>query len=205
LRTIKIIEHISLDGVIQAPGGPDEDQDGHFEYGGWGMRYRDPVVGQAILEAHGQRFDLLLGRRTYDIFARCWPNAGSGPLPDGINAATKYVATHRPASLTWGPVEVLDQDLVAAVRALKSQEGPDLVVWGSSTLTALLLEHGLADEVLLLVRPVLLGKGKRLFAETAAARELALVSTTTSSTGVIASTYKAVGALAIEAPAPATV
>jgi dihydrofolate reductase len=200
MRKLKIFAHISLDGVIQAPGGPDEDGDGNFEYGGWAMRFREPALGEAVLAAHGERFDLLLGRRTYDLFASNWPNSTSGPLADGINAATKYVATHRPDDLAWGPVEALGRDVVAGVRAVKSKDGPDLVVWGSSTLTPLLLAHGLADEVMLFVRPVLLGKGKRLFSESVAARELALVSTKASSTGVVVSTYRHVGALPIAAP-----
>ncbi len=104
MRTLRIIEHISLDGVIQAPGGPDED--GDYPHGGWAVPHYDPAVGEAIDEAQSERFDLLLGRRTYDIFAGYWPKQ-SGPMADSLNAATKYVATHRPDSLGWGPVEDL--------------------------------------------------------------------------------------------------
>ncbi len=103
MRKIRIIEHISLDGVIQAPGGPNED--GDYPYGGWAVPHSDEALGEAIVAAHGDAFDLLLGRRTYDIWSAYWPKAESSPMADSINAATKYVATHRPQSLEWGPVE----------------------------------------------------------------------------------------------------
>ena len=193
VRKIKILEHISLDGVIQAPGGPEEDKDGNYPYGGWSVPHHDPEVGEAIVAAHGEAFDLLLGRRTYDIWSGYWPKAGNGPMANSINAATKYIATHNSDSLDWGPVEALGADIVADVRRIKAQKGPHLIVWGSSTLTPVLLEHGLADEVLLLVFPVLLGKGKRFFADGTAPRELALVSTKAASSGVIISTYKPSG------------
>lgn len=192
MRTVRIIENISLDGVIQAPGGPNEDRDGGYAHGGWSVPYFDPVVGEAIDAAQGERFDLLLGRRTYDIFAGYWPNQ-EGPMADSLNAATKYVATRRPDSLAWGPVEDLGADLVGGVRCVKSKDGPDLIVWGSSTLTPVLLGQGLADEVLLLVYPVLLGRGKRLFSDGADPRELSLVSTRAASSGVLMNMYRPVG------------
>ena len=193
MRKIKIIEHITLDGVIQAPGGPHED--GDYPYGGWAAPHDDPEGGQAIVDAQGEHFDLLLGRRTYDIFSGFWPKAPKSPMADSLNAATKYVATHRPDSLGWGPVEGLGPDIVAGVRRIKSKDGPQLIVWGSSTLTPVLLEHGLADEVMLLVFPVLLGKGKRFFSEGTPPRELALVNTKAVSSGVIISTYRPSGPL----------
>ena len=195
MRKIRIIEHISLDGVIQAPGGPEEDAGGGFKYGGWSAPHHDPEVGKAIVEAHGDDFDLLLGRGTYDIFAGFWPKAPKSPMADSLNAATKYVATHRPKGLAWGPVEELGSDIVAGVRRVKAMDGPQLIVWGSSTLTPVLIEHGLADEVLLLVFPVLLGTGKRIFAEGTPPRELALVSTKAAPSGVIISTYRPSGPL----------
>lgn len=194
MRTIRIIEHISLDGVVQAPGGADEDRDGGFAHGGWAMPLVDPAVGEAIVAAHGARFDLLLGRRTYDIFASFWPNQ-TDPMADSLNAATKHVATHRPDTLAWGPVEDLGRDVVAGIGAVKATEGPDLIVWGSSTLTPVLLEHGLADEVVLLVCPVLLGSGKRFFAAGTPPRELALVATEAAASGVLVNTYRPTGAL----------
>lgn len=198
MRKIRIIEHISLDGIIQAPGGPDEDRDGDYAHGGWAVPHFDPAVGEAIDAAQGESFDLLLGRCTYDIFAGYWPNQG-GPMADSLNVATKFVATHRPESLGWGPVEDLGSDLVEGVRRVKSKDGPDLIVWGSSTLTPVLLEEGLTDEVLLLVFPVLLGKGKCFFSDSAAPRELALIDTRAASSGVLLNTYRPVGSLRIGA------
>ncbi|HEY1938740.1 MAG TPA: dihydrofolate reductase family protein [Candidatus Angelobacter sp.] len=195
MRNIKIIEHISLDGVIQAPGGPEEDASDGFKSGGWSAPHHDPTLGEAIMAAHGDDFDLLLGRRVYDIFSGFWPKAPKSPMADSLNAATKYVATHRADSLTWGPAESLGSDIVAGVRRVKAMDGPHLIVWGSSTLTPVLLEHELADEVLLLVFPVLLGTGKRLFADGTPPRELVLVSTKAVASGVIISTYKPNGPL----------
>jgi dihydrofolate reductase len=184
MRTLKIIEHISLDGVIQNSRDDDD-----FAYGGWSEPYRSPAGRDAMLAAHGENFDLLIGRRTYDNWSNFWPQA-SGPMADRINAATKYVATHRPESLAWGPFEGLGADIVEGIHRIKSQDGPDLVVSGSSTLTSTLLAHGLADEVVLAVSPVLLGTGKPLFAEGTPARSLELVSTTATPTGIILSHYK---------------
>jgi dihydrofolate reductase len=193
MRKIKIIEHISLDGVIQAPGGRNED--GDYPYGGWSVPHSDPAVGQTVLAVHSKPFDLLLGRRTYDIWAGYWPKAASSPLADSLNTATKYVATRRPDSLGWGPVEGLGPDIVEGVRRIKSKEGPDLILWGSSTLTPMLLEHGFADEILLFVYPVLLGKGKRFFSDGFPPRELKLASTKAASSGVVISTYTPAGPL----------
>lgn len=193
MRTVRIIEQISLDGVIQAPGGPNED--GDYPYGGWAVPHTDPAVGEAISAAHGEAFDLLLGRRTYDIWSDYWPKAEPSSMADSLNAATKYVATHRPDSLKWGPVEHLGPDIVDGVRRIKAKHGLDLIVWGSSTLTPLLLEHGLADEVLLLVYPILLGTGKRFFSDGSPPRELALVGTKAASSGVVISTYRPTGHL----------
>jgi len=200
MRKIRIIEQVSLDGVIQAPGGPDEDRDGDYSHGGWAMRYCDTAILEAIAAAQGKSFDLLLGRRTYDIFASYWPKAESSPIADGLNAATKFVATHRPDSLGWGPVEHLGADIIEGARRVKSKDGPDLIVWGSSTLTSVLLEKGLVDEVLLLVCPVLLGRGKRFFSDSANPRELALVSTKAAPSGVLMNTYRPVGSLRSNKP-----
>ena len=192
MRKVRIIEQISLDGVIQAPGGRDEGGD-DYAHGGWAMPYFDKVIGEAIVAAQGRSFDLLLGRRTYDIFAGYWPKVENGPIADGLNAATKYVATHRPDSLGWGPVENLGADIKEGIRGVKSKDGPDLIVWGSSTLTPVLLDQGLVDEVLLLVYPVLLGRGKRFFSDSADPRELALVSTKALPSGVLMNTSRHAG------------
>jgi dihydrofolate reductase len=187
MRTIRVFEHISLDGVI-------EHEDG-YAYGAWTAPYRSPAGLAAVIEAHGTGFDLLLGRRTYDLWAGYWPKAGNSPLANSLNAATKYVATHRPDSLGWGPAKDLGADMIEGVRRLKAAPGPDLVLWGSSTLTSPLLGQGLVDEVVLIVYPVLLGRGKRLFSDQADARELAFVSTKATSTGVLMNTYRHVGSL----------
>ena len=165
---------------------------------GWTAPYRSPAGLEAVVEAQGRSFDLLLGRRTYDIWAGFWPKAGNSPLADSLNAATKYVATHRPDSLGWGPVGDLGEDIVAGVRGVKSKDGPDLVLWGSSTLTSVLLGQGLVDELVLIVYPVLLGRGKRFFSDSADPRELALVSTKAAPTGVLINTYRYVGSLPTE-------
>ena len=192
MRKIRIMEHISLDGVIQH-----EDGEG-FVHGGWTAPYRTPAGLEAVVEAQGSNFDLLLGRRTYDSWAGFWPKAGNSPIANSLNAATKYVATHRPDSLEWGPVGDLGADIIEGVRGVKSTDGPDLIVWGSSTLTSVLLDRGLVDEVLLLVYPVLLGRGKRFFSDSADPRELAFVSTKVTPTGVLMNTYRHVGTLRTE-------
>jgi dihydrofolate reductase len=192
MRKIRIAEHISLDGVIQ-PGGPNEDSD--FAHGGWTAPYRSAAGAEAVAEAQGKGFDLLLGRRTYDLWANFWPKVKDGPFADSLNAATKYVATHRPDSLGWGPVGDLGADVMEGVRRVKSQDGPDLIVWGSATLTSVLIEQGLVDEVVLVVYPVLLGRGKRCFSESADPRELALVSSKATPSGVLINTYRHVGSV----------
>ena len=186
MRKIRVIAHISLDGVI-SPGGRNEDSD--YAHGGWTAPYRTPAGAAAVAEAHGKSFDLLLGRRTYDIWAGFWPKARNSPIADGLNAATKYVATHRPESLEWGPVGDLGADIMEGIRGIKSNDGPDLIVCGSTTLTSVLLEQGLVDEVLLIVYPVLLGRGKRFFSDSADPRELAFVSTKATPSGVLINTY----------------
>jgi len=203
MRKIRIIEQISLDGVIQAPGGRGEGGD-DYERGGWTVPFRSAAGAEAVAEAQGRDFDLLLGRRTYDIFAGYWPKAGNGPIADGLNAATKYVATHRPDSLEWGPVGNLGADVIEGVRRVKSEDGPDLIVWGSGSLASALLEHGLVDEVLLFVYPVLLGRGKRFFEDGADPRKLALVSTKAMPSGVLMTTYRHVGSLRTESFADAS-
>ncbi|MGN8083017.1 dihydrofolate reductase family protein [Variovorax sp. 22077] len=189
MRKLKIMEHVSLDGVIQSSG-----EDG-FPYADWTVPYRTPAGRDEVLAAHGQRFDLLLGRRTYDMWSDYWPKAPAGPMADGLNAATKFVVTHRPESLAWGPFEAVGTDVVEGVRRIKSQAGPDLVLWGSSTLTSTLLAQGLADEVMLIVYPVLVGTGKRLFAQGTPGRAFELVGTKTTPSGLLLNTYKLAGAL----------
>lgn len=190
MRKLKIFEHISLDGVIQhSADGAD------FPYSGWIAPYRTSAGLEAVLAAQGENFDLLLGRRTYDIWSDSWAKASGSPMADGINAATKYVVTHRPESLEWGPFESVGSDIVAGIRRIKSQDGPDLILWGSSMLTSTLLEQGIADEVVLVVYPVLLGTGKRFFATGTPAQAFELVSTKAMPSGIVLSTYKVAGPL----------
>jgi len=186
--------------VIQASA----DENG-FPYGDWSGPYRTPAGREMLLARYGEKFDLLLGRRTYDGFSSFWPKAPSSPMADRLNAAKKYVVTHRPESLEWGPFEAVTPDiarpdLVEAIRRIKSLDvkeshGPDLLLMGSSTLTSAVLEHGLADEVVLLVDPVLLGTGKRIFAEGTPARAFELASTTSTPTGIVVNSYKPIGSL----------
>jgi len=190
MRKLKIFEHISLDGVIQHSA--DENA---FPYSDWTLPYRTPAGRDAVLALYSDKFDLLLGRRNYDLWSGFWPKAPSSPMADRINAAKKYVATHRPESLEWGPFERVGPDLVQDTRRIKSQDGPDLILCGSSTLTSTLLEHGLADEVVLFVYPLLLGKGKRLFAEGTPPRTFELASTKAFPSGIVMNAFKPAGPL----------
>lgn len=189
MRKLTIFEHISLDGVIQSTGEDD------FPYSDWSAPYRTPAGRDLLLAEQGERFDLLLGRRTYDLWSGFWPKAPGSPMSDRLNAARKYVATHRPESLEWGPVECIGPDIVEDIRRIKSQDGPDLILWGSSTLTSTLLEHGLADEVLLIVYPVLLGVGKRFFADGTPPCAFELLGTKALPSGIVINRYKAAGSL----------
>jgi dihydrofolate reductase len=195
MRKLRIVEHISLDGVIQTSSDAGDD----FPYGDWTAPYRSPAGLQAVLAMYGETFDVLFGRRTYDLLGNYWAKAPKSPMADRLNAATKYVLTHRPASLEWGPFEAVGPDFVDSVRRIKTKKGPDLVLTGSSTLTSALLEHGLADEVILLVNPVLLGKGRRFFSEGTPHRALALEKTKALPSGIVVNSYKLISTLAEEA------
>jgi dihydrofolate reductase len=192
MRKIRIAEHISLDGIVQ-PGGPGEDSE--YAHGGWTAPYRTPEGAAALAQAYGSGFDLLLGRRTYDLWSGFWPKVQGGPFAGALNAATKYVATHRPQGLSWGPVQDLGPDALARIRQLKSEDGPDLVVCGSAMLASALLTQGLVDEVVLAVYPLLLGRGKRCFPE-GAETTLTLVGSTRTPTGVLLNTYRTAPAAA---------
>jgi dihydrofolate reductase len=189
MRKIRIMKHISLDGVIQPAG------DGDFANGGWPVPYRTPAGAAAVAEAQGASFALLLGRRTYDLWSDYWPKVKDGPFADRLNTATKYGVTHRPESLEWGPVGDLGTDVMAGVRRLKATEDPDLIVWGSSTVTTVLLGQGLVDEMVLAVYPVLLGRGIHCFSDGAEPREFAFVGTKATPTGVLLNTYRHLGSL----------
>ncbi len=193
MRTLKVVEHVSLDGVIQVSADPGDTP--AFPYADWTAPYRSPAGLAKVLAAHGERFDLLLGRRTYDAWSGYWPKAPSSPMADRLNAATKYVVTHRPGGLEWGPAEAVGPDLVEGVRALKAKDGPPIILSGSASLTSAVLGHGLADALLLFVYPVLLGTGKRLFVEGTPARALALESTEALPSGIVIQAYRAAGPL----------
>jgi len=195
MRRLKIIEHISLDGVIQMTGSPEDD----FPYGDWTAPYRSPAGLQVVSELYGKTCDVLFGRRTYDLLGSFWPKAPKSPMADRLNAATKYVVTHRPESLDWSPFEAIGSDLVESVRRIKARKGPDLIVAGSSTLISVLLEHGLADEVILLVNPIVLGKGKRFFDGGSLPRGFALGSSRALPSGILVNIYKLIPTLAEEA------
>jgi dihydrofolate reductase len=186
----------SLDGVIQAPGGPEEDPTGGFAYGGWSFHHWDGAMEEYMGEGFGTPFDLLLGRRTYDIFAAHWPFTEDGPAAL-FNSITKYVATSAPEPLGWQNSVKLGDDVPAAVARLKQSDGPDLLTQGSSVLVQSLLAAGLVDELSLMVFPVLLGRGKRWYGEDAKAGEWEQLSSRTSTTGVIMSRYRPKGPITI--------
>jgi len=184
---------VSMDGVMQAPGGPEEDPAGGFKLGGWvaPLADTDPVFGEEIGKLFGQPFDLLLGRRTYDIFAAYWPHAEGGPYDDiakAFNRITKYVATRKGLDLTWKGSVAL-RDAATQVAKLKQEDGPTLVTQGSTELVHSLLAADLVDEIRTFAFPVLLGKGKRLFDETSKPHAFKLTHSAVSPNGVIAATY----------------
>jgi dihydrofolate reductase len=189
MRKLIVAEHISLDGVVQAPGAPKEDPSGDFRLGGWTVPYADKLIGQALQELFSQPFELLLGRRTYDIFAAYWPHvradSASHAIADLFNGVPKHVATHRSGSLDWQNSRALEGELADAVRALKVQGGANLLTWGSSEMVRQLLAAGLVDELWLLVYPVVLGRGKRLFGDSARASSFTLAHSNSTSGGVL--------------------
>jgi len=190
MRKLIAAEHISLDGVIQAPGGPEEDPSGDFRLGGWSAPYDDDAIGQAVQDLHSQPFELLLGRRTYDIWATYWPRLQAGhPIADLFNSVPKHVATHRPDTLDWQNSHALKGDLADAVRALKRQDGANLLTWGSGDMMRQLLAAGLVDELRLFMYPVVLGHGKRLFDDDARASAFTLANSTSGASGVLITRY----------------
>ena len=167
MRKLFVAEHISLDGIVQSPGAPREDPSGDFRLGGWSEPFTDDAIGDLVQDLHASPFELLLGRGTYDIWAGYWPkvpaDSGARGIADLFNGTRKHVATHRAATLTWKNSQALTGELAAAVRALKQREGATLLTWGSSDVVRQLLAAGLVDELWLIIYPVVLGRGKRLF------------------------------------------
>jgi dihydrofolate reductase len=212
MRKIIVGAFVSLDGVMQAPGGPQEDPTGGFELGGWVAGYFDDVVGSAVGEMFGTPYELLLGRKTYDIFAAHWPHITDESQPDyaiaeQFNRITKHVATHRPDSLKWKNSRALGPDPVAALRELKKTNGPTLLTQGSSDFLQTLFASDLVDELRVITFPIVLGKGKRLFGGSAQPAGWRLQSSKVSPNGVVISSYVRAGAVktgsfALENPTP---
>ena len=189
MRKIYVLTFVTMDGVMQSPGGPEEDSSGGFRHGGWLVGYFDDHVGQEMAKEMGHEYAMLLGRRTYDILASHWPHS-TDPGADLINKATKYVATHRPLATDWNKTGVrLDGDVVEAVRKLKGGPGPELQVHGSANLIQLLLKNDLVDELWLKIFPVTVGSGQRLFGEGTIYAVFTLIDSIVSPSGVIVARY----------------
>jgi dihydrofolate reductase len=219
MRKIIVGAFVSLDGVMQAPGGPDEDPTGGFKYGGWVAPLWDDVTGKAMDESFAKPYDLLLGRKTYDIFAAYWPYVKTDPkasdfdalnaqIAEQFNRVTKYVATHRPESLTWQNSRGLGTDVVATLRELKRQDGPALLTQGSTELVHTLFANDLVDELRVLTYPLVLGRGKRLFDAGSKPAAFSLVQSKVSPNGVVIATYVRAGdvktgSFALAEPTPA--
>jgi dihydrofolate reductase len=193
MRKIIVLTFISIDGVMQGPGGPTEDTSGNFTLGGWTVPYFDEVLGQIMTEQMSKPFDLLLGRKTFEIFASYWPQHQEEGA--GINKATKYVASNTLTTHEWSKSVFLNSDVAAEIKKLKGQDGPDLQVHGSSNLIQTLLKHDLIDEFWLKIFPVTLGMGKRLFDEGTIPAAYTLVESKSTPSGVIIATFKRAGEL----------
>lgn len=195
MRKLVVLTFMTLDGVMQAPGGPGEDDSGGFKYGGWSVGYFDDVLGTVMGEQMSHPFDLLLGRRTYDIFAAHWPKLGDDEASGArvINRARKYVVSHRPVSLDWNGTVPITGDIAAKIKELKNQDGPEIQVHGSGNLIQTLLKHDLVDEFWLKTFPVVLGSGKRLFAEGAMPAGFRLTDGRITPSGVVVGSYARAG------------
>ncbi len=193
MRKVMVLEHISMDGVIQAPGGPDEDTSGGFKYGGWIAPYSDEILGTLLRRQMNLPFDLLLGRRTFDIWAAYWPHhADAWP---GVNAATKYVASNTMTFHEWQPSAFLNGDIAEQVTKIKRQPGPNLHVWGSGNLIQTLIKHDLVDAFWLMIYPITLGAGKRLFADGTIPLAFKVTESQATSKGVMVVNYERAGAI----------
>ncbi|OJV14899.1 MAG: riboflavin biosynthesis protein RibD [Dyadobacter sp. 50-39] len=193
------ITQLSVDGVMQAPGGPDEDTASGFKHGGWFMHYGDDLLHKALDETISGEFEMLLGRRTYDIFASYWPHHDENPIGKAFNKAKKYIATRTLEKLDWNNAYIISE-VVEEVGKLRASDGPDIHIWGSSNLLQTLISAGLVDEHRLWIAPVVLGGGKRLFENGVPAGGLTLVDTQVTSTGMIMNTYRPSGKLPGSAP-----
>jgi dihydrofolate reductase len=193
MRKLIVSTFLTLDGVMQAPGGPEEDDSGGFAHGGWSVNYWDEQMGQVMGEAMSAPFDLVLGRKTYDIFAAYWPRAADSPSAKPLNDATKYVASRGRPALEWSKSILIEGDAAAGIASVKKGDGPELQVHGSANLIQTLLRHNLVDVYRLWVFPLVIGSGKRLFADGTIPAGLKLVDSKVSSTGVVIGTYEPAG------------
>ncbi|MGE5847019.1 MAG: dihydrofolate reductase family protein [Ignavibacteria bacterium] len=197
MRKLVVNTFITLDGVMQAPGGPEEDTTGNFKYGGWSFHYWDEMMGKVMDEFMGKPFELLLGRKTYEIFAAHWPYVENDPVADKFNATKKYVVSRTLNKVNWSNSFLIKNNVVQEIGKLKEQNGPELQVHGSANLIKTLANENLVDEYNIWIFPVVVGKGKQLFGEGTNAGNLKLVDVKSSSTGVIISTYKPDGELKV--------
>ena len=195
MRQLVINAFVTLDGVMQAPGGADEDPTGGFTHGGWSVRYWDDTMVRRIGESMARPFALLLGRRTYEIFAAHWPELRDDPIADALNGAVKYVASRTLDRVDWNNARLLNGDVPQAVSHLKQEDGPEIQVHGSARLIQTLLKHDLIDEFRLLIFPLVLGSGKRLFDDGTIPGGLELVDSATSATGVLMAIFRRGGAI----------
>jgi len=195
MRKLVVNTFLSLDGVMQAPGGAGEDPSGGFDLEGWSVNYWDEAMGQRMAEIMGSPFDLLLGRKTYEIFAAHWPRATDEAAAGPLNNATKYVVTNSLDRADWGPSQIIRGDVIPQLQRLKEQDGPELQVHGSSNLLQTLIKHNLVDQYNVMIFPVVLGNGKRLFGDGAIPAGLRQTFSKTASTGVIMATYEPAGSI----------
>jgi dihydrofolate reductase len=193
MRKVIVLEHITLDGIIQAPGGPEEDTSGGFAYGGWISPHSDAILGTALRKQMNSSFDLLLGRKTFEIWAKYWPQHADAWLR--VNTATKYVASNTLTSSDWQPSVFLKGDIAEKVTKIKEQQGPDLHVWGSSNLLQTLINRDLVDMFWLMIYPIALGAGKRLFADGTIPAAFKVTESKVTPNGVIVVNYERAGAI----------
>ncbi len=198
MRKLSTNTFLTLDGVMQAPGGPEEDPTGGFTHGGWSVKYWDKTMVERIGESMSRPFDLLLGRKTYEIFAAHWPHVSNDPIADALNRATKHVASRSLTAVHWDRSRLIRGDLAEAVARLKQEDGPEIQVHGSANLIQTLLMHDLIDEFRLWIFPLVLGTGKRLFDDGTMPTGFTLLDCTTSGTGVIISRLERTGAIEYE-------